>query len=222
MDQNLTKIRHDRSVKDFPHLQLDDDEYVEMVYGRSRNSLLLSYAGLGLITAGILLVMLLLLVSEVFADDINFGFVLIVLLIIVAVDFVAGAVITMVENGNKLYFTNKRLIQVMVTMPIFESQRSVNLSGISHVDYDQNTILERILHYGTLRFTTHEKNIMVLEDMAPKPANTLFKDNSGNVYTFPRISLTHQDLEKINNLLTDAPKMGHKFSENITELDHDI
>lgn len=221
MDQNLTKIRHDRSLKDFPKLRLDEDEYVEMVFGRSKNSLLFSLAGLGLITAVILLVMLLLLVSEIVAGDMGISFILIVLLILAATDFIAATFIYMVEKGNQLFFTNKRLIQIMVNIPFLESQRSVNLSGISHIDYDQNTILERILHLGTLKFSTHEKNVMILEDEAPKPAVTLFRDNSGNVFTFPKVNVSHQQLEEINELVTNAPKLGHKMSENITELDHD-
>ena len=32
MEESLTKIRHDRSKKDFPEMKLDDDEYVEFLY----------------------------------------------------------------------------------------------------------------------------------------------------------------------------------------------
>ena len=32
MDNNLAKIRHERSVKDFPGLKLEDDEYVEFAF----------------------------------------------------------------------------------------------------------------------------------------------------------------------------------------------
>ena len=46
MNQNLTQIRHERSLKDFPELTLDEDEYVVTSFGRSRNSLLLSLGGL--------------------------------------------------------------------------------------------------------------------------------------------------------------------------------
>ena len=221
MNQNLTQIRHERSLKDFPELTLDEDEYVITSFGRSRNSLLLSLGGLAAATAAILVVMLLLMVSEIIADDMSMSFILIVLLIVVAVDLLAATIITKVEKGNKLIFTNKRLIQIMVNPPFLEAQRSINLGGISHFDYDQNTIFERLLGFGTLKFTTHEKNIMVLEDMAPKPANTLFKDNSGNVYTFTHVAVTHQDLETINQLITDAPKSNHKFSENTIELDRE-
>ena len=222
MDQNLTRIRHERSKKDFPKLQLDDDEYVEMYFTRSPKSLMLSLAEVGGISAIILLLLLLLLLSEMVAGDMAISFMLIVLVILVAVDFIAVSVIWMVEKGNKLFFTNKRLIQIMVTLPIFESVRSVNLSGIGHADYDQNTIMDRIMHYGTLKFSTHEKNVMMLEDEAPKPAVTLFRDNSGNVYTFPKVEVSPKQIEQMNEIISNAPKMGHKFSEDITELNHDI
>ena len=36
MDEGLGKIRHDRSVKDFPFLKLEDDEYVEFAFKRAK------------------------------------------------------------------------------------------------------------------------------------------------------------------------------------------
>ena len=32
MDDALVKVRHERSVKDFPNIRLDDDEYVEFAF----------------------------------------------------------------------------------------------------------------------------------------------------------------------------------------------
>lgn len=221
MNPNLTLIRHERSEKDYPGLDLDDDEYVEMVFTRSRNSLLLSLGSIAALTVLLLVCFLFLLISELFDGDASIGFVLILLAILVGVDFIAVTIVMKVERGNKLFLTNKRLIQIIVNMPIFESKRSVNLGGIGHVDYDQNTLIERVLHFGTLKFSTHEKNVMILENEAPKPAVSLFKDDSGNVFAFPKVAVTHQQLEQINDLIDNAPKVSHKFSENITELDRD-
>ena len=36
MDENLAKIRHERSKKDFPGLRLDEDEYVEFAFRRAK------------------------------------------------------------------------------------------------------------------------------------------------------------------------------------------
>ena len=36
MDENLLKIRHERSKKDFPNLRLDEGEYVEFAFRRAK------------------------------------------------------------------------------------------------------------------------------------------------------------------------------------------
>ena len=222
MDKNLAMIRHERSKKDFPKLQLDDDEYVELAFGRARNGLLLAWAGIGAIIALVLLVLLLLLVSEIVADDVSVGFLLSTVCMLAIVAIVAGWAVTVVDRSNKLFFTNKRMIQIVANFPLFESERSVNLSGIHKVQFTQDSFIERLLGIGTLKFSTHEKNVMMLEDEAPKPAVTLFRDNSGNVYTFPKVEVSPKQIEQMNEIISNAPKMGHKFSEDITELNHDI
>ena len=218
MDQNLAKIRHDRSVKDFPRLHLDDDEYIELVFGRAKNSLYLAWGGLAVVTVLILLLLLLLLISEIVADDMGVNLLMIVLVALVLADFIGGSIISKIHYGNKLFLTNKRLIQTIVTIPFLESERSINLDGINRVSYEQNSIIQRFLHFGNLQFSTHEKNVMILEDVAPKPAVEVLKDNSGAVYAFKNVEVSHEQLDEINQLISNAPKLGHKFTESITEL----
>ena len=46
MDKSLNKIRHERSKRDFPGLKLEDDEFVEFAFSRSKICLLLIQSGL--------------------------------------------------------------------------------------------------------------------------------------------------------------------------------
>ena len=41
MDENLAKIRHERSKKDFPGLSLEDGEYVEFAFSRAKICLMM-------------------------------------------------------------------------------------------------------------------------------------------------------------------------------------
>ena len=36
MDENLAKIRHERSKKDFPGIAFEDGEYIEFAFTRAR------------------------------------------------------------------------------------------------------------------------------------------------------------------------------------------
>ena len=222
MDQNLARIRHERSKKDFPKLQLDDDEYVELVFGRAKNSLLLAWGCIAGVVVVVLLALLLLLVSEAVADDMALGFFLLIVLVLAVVAIVAGIAVSAVHYGNKLYLTNKRLIQIIVTIPLFESERSINLEAVHKVDYERTSLIERILKFGTLKFSTHEKNVMVLENQTMKSALDVFKDNTGSVYVFKDVDISNQDLDEINQLISNAPKMGHKSAENVVQLNTDL
>ena len=55
MDEGLTRIRHERSVKDFPFLELEENEYVEYAFKRARIWLNLILGGLG---AGLIFILL--------------------------------------------------------------------------------------------------------------------------------------------------------------------
>lgn len=222
MDKNLTMIRHERSKKDFPKLQLNDDEYVEFAYGRDRKSLLFAWGIIAAGVAGVLLVLLLLLVSEIVADDMSIGFLLTTMLALAAFALVAGWCTSVVYRGNKIYFTNQRLIQTIVNIPLFEDTRSVNLEGIHKVEFEQNNLVEHILGYGSLKISTHEKNVMVLESREMRSAAQVFNDNTGSVYVFKDVSITSHDLNQINDLISNAPKIGHKEVEDIKGLNPDI
>ena len=55
MDENLVRIRHARSKKDFPFLKLEDDEYVEFALQRSRLCLMAIFGG---VAAGLVVILL--------------------------------------------------------------------------------------------------------------------------------------------------------------------
>ncbi len=213
MDSNLLRIRHERSKKDFPKLNLEDDEFVEMAFGRAKNSLLFAWAKVGGLAVIVLLVLLLLMVSEIVADENGIGFFLILTLALALVLIGTVMAVTAVHYGNKLFFTNKRVIQIVVNMPFLENERIVNLGAVQEVTYAQTSPVEKMLGFGTLKLSTHEKNIMILDNQTPQSALNIFNDNSGNVYTFKDVAMTQQQINEVNELISKAPKLDHKIVE---------
>ena len=61
MKNDLVKLRHARSTKDFPGLKLEDNEFVELVIRRSKIGLILIWAGMAL--GGIVLMAMLFLIA---------------------------------------------------------------------------------------------------------------------------------------------------------------
>ena len=84
MDENLVKIRHARSEKDFPFLKLEDDEYVEFAFKRAKICYMLIF---GAVAGGLAIILFAFLVvllgqASIDASGRNFMYILLVLLII--------------------------------------------------------------------------------------------------------------------------------------------
>ena len=82
MDKNLIKIRHDRSVKDFPFLKLEEDEYVEFSFKRAKICYMLIFGGVAAALIVVLAVFLLVLMSQSTLDTMarNFMYILLAVL----------------------------------------------------------------------------------------------------------------------------------------------
>ena len=110
MDDALVKVRHERSVKDFPNIRLDDDEYVEFAFSRAKICLL---GILGSVAGGLILVLLaflFVLMQQEKLDEMGRNFLFIVLFALLASALLIGAIALKVYNGNKLIITNKHAI----------------------------------------------------------------------------------------------------------------
>ena len=79
MDESLSKIRHERSKRDFPGLRLDEGEYVEFFFKRAKVCL---YAILGGVFFGLVIILfgfLLVLLGQSMIDDMGRNFMFIIL-----------------------------------------------------------------------------------------------------------------------------------------------
>lgn len=185
MDENLAKIRHERSKKDFPMLTLEDDEYVEYAFKRASICLMLIMAGTGIGVIIILLGFLLVLLGQSMIDEMGKRFLFIMLFALFASVVVIRIVALKTYRGNRLFITNQRVIQLLMTSLVSSSVNAIDLTGVEDVSFHQDGIMPRIFHYGTLRLATV---------------------GDETTYTFKYSDITPEDMKAISKMITDAKK----------------
>lgn len=189
MDEGLARIRHERSVKDFPFLKLEDNEYVEYAFKRAKIWLHLILGGLGAGLIFILLAFLLVLMGQDTLDGVGISFLYIILGSLVAAVFIAGIFTMIVYNGNKLFITNKHVIQMIMVSPLSSSFNMIDLSSIEDTSFSQDGILQKMFGYGTFRLST------VGEE---------------TTYTFKKSDITTEEVKAISKLVTSAKSRDEK------------
>ncbi|MBQ6410210.1 MAG: hypothetical protein Q4F58_01545 [Candidatus Saccharibacteria bacterium] len=189
MDEGLVKIRHERSVKDFPFLKLEDNEYVEFAFKRARIwlNLILGSLAAGLIL--ILLAFLLVLMGQSSIDSTGVSFLWIILGALLAAVLLAGLFTIIVYRGNKLFVTNKHVIQMTMVSPLANSLNMIDLASIEDTSFSQNGIMQKIFGYGTFRLST------VGEE---------------TTYTFKNSDITQEELRAVSKLVTLAKTADDK------------
>ena len=192
MDESLAKIRHERSKKDFPGLRLEDDEYVEFAFKRAKICLLLIFGGAGLGLAVVLLAFLLVLMGQSMIDEMGRNFLYIILAALLAAAVIIGLVSLTVHRGNKLFITNRRAIQMVMTSPVVNSVNIIDLSSVEDASFRQENLLQSLFHYGTLRLSTV---------------------GDETTYTFKYSDITGEQLKEVTDLISNAKKHGRKKKE---------
>ncbi len=189
MDENLAKIRHERSKKDFPMLNLEDDEYVEFAFRRATICLMLILVGTGLGVIILLLGFLLVLLGQSMIDDMGKNFLFLMLFALLAAVVIIRIVAIKTYRGNRLFVTNKKVVQYLMTSLVSSSVNSIDLGGVEDVSFRQDGILPRLFHYGTLRLAT------VGEE---------------TTYTFKYSDISSEDLKALSKLVNDSKNKDHK------------
>ena len=185
MDEGLTKIRHERSKKDFPFLKLENDEYVEYAFSRARICLGMIFGGVAVGVIVILLAFLLVLLGQNSLDDMGRNFMYVLLAALVIVALMIGIVALVVYRGNRLFITNKHAIQLVMKSPVATSINMIDLQSIEDASFHQNGILQKVFHYGTFRLSTV---------------------GDETTYTFDYSDISPTELREVAQLITDAKK----------------
>ncbi len=185
MDEGLAKIRHGRSRKDFPFLKLEDDEYVEFALSRSKISLLITLGAIAVGLAVALALFLFVLMGQPTLDDMGRNFLYIILSALIIAAILAALVALMIYRGNKLFITNRHVIQMVMSSPVATSTNIIDLSSIEDASFSQNGIMQKLFHYGTFRLATV---------------------GDETTYTFPYSDISQVELKEVSKLISEAKK----------------
>lgn len=183
MDEGLARIRHERSMKDFPFLELEDNEYVEYAFRRAKIWLHLILGGLAAGLIFILLAFLLVLLGQDTLDGIGISFLYIMLGAMIAAVFLAGLFTMIVYKGNRLFITDRHVIQMVMLSPLSSSFNMIDLSSIEDTSFSQDGIWQKIFKYGTFRLSTV---------------------GDETTYTFKKSDITTEELKAISKLVSRA------------------
>ncbi len=154
MDESLAKIRHERSVRDFPELRLEDDEYVEFAFRRARVCLLMILGGTAAGLIFILLAFLLVLMSQTRIDEMGKRFLFILLFALLAAALIIATVALRIHRNNKLFITNKHVTQFVMDSLVSSSINIIDLASVEDASFRQDTLMQNLFHYGTFRLST--------------------------------------------------------------------
>lgn len=193
MDESLAKIRHDRSVKDFPGLRLEDDEYVEFYFRRAKVCLWAIWGGTFFGLVFILLAFLLVLLGQSRLDEMGVNFMYIILFALLAAALLICVISLKVYKGNKLFITNRRVIQFVMDSLVSTSINIIDLVSIEDASFRQESLLQKMFHFGILRLSTV---------------------GDETTYTFKYSDIKPEELKAVTDLISQAKKANKLAKED--------
>lgn len=183
MDENLAKIRHERSKRDFPGLKLDDDEYVEYFFKRAKICLWVIFGTTFVGLVIVLLAFLFILMNQSSIDEMGRNFMFIMLFALLAAALLICVISLRIYNGNRLYISNKHVMQMVMNTPLSTSVNIIDLESVEDASFRQDGFFQKLFHYGTFRLAT------VGEE---------------TTYTFTYSDITPEELKGVTELITNA------------------
>lgn len=195
MKKELEKLRHARSAKDFPNIDLEEDEHVVVAMTRTKLGLL----GIWLFAAIVIILITTILIVMANNPTVS-GFLDAVgsesakyLYIIVGLIYLIILMVTIcshvVYRDNRMYVTNKRAIQVIRTSLFSGSTNVIELQRIEDVSFKQEGFFDTIFNVGTLRMSTV---------------------GNETTYTFELLDTPHDEVATISKLVSDSHEHPHE------------
>ena len=170
------RLKHQKSAKIYPELNLSEGEYVITAVTRHP---------IGLIVP-ILLGMLLIVAALIFFTQVdsmsNFIFstqklnsetVFFPVMMFICAVFLANYVVYTVYKKNKLFLTNESLIQHIQTTIFSKKERAISLMDIEDVSFTQKGVMQSIFNYGSIRLSTEGEGATYSFSYASNPKETV-------------------------------------------------
>lgn len=159
-EQELTpevKERHEKSMRDYPHLNLSPGEYIVSAVRRHPIGLVVP-VGLTMflvaLVASIVINYTLIVESMGLLTPPPLGAVAIVGLLLIILFGIGGYIAVWVYVNNKFFLTNESVIQELQTSLFIRKEQTVSLANIEDASFDQRGILQMMFNYGKIRLST--------------------------------------------------------------------
>ena len=174
-DLEVIRNRHEESLRKFPQVKIDDDEYVVMSLRRHWIGLLGVF-----LTTFILFVLLVSAwilicytpnrfeIPEQMKTNLSLIFAPLSALVLVA-----GYIGYSTYVSNKLFVTNERVVQWIVKGLLERKSQVINLEAIEDIGFSQSGLLQHIFNYGTVRMSTTGDESTYTFNFASFPAKTV-------------------------------------------------
>ena len=174
-DLEVIKNRHEESIRKFPQVKIDDDEYVVMSLRRHWIGLLGVF-----LTTFILFVLLVSAwilicytpnrfeIPEQMKTNLSLIFAPLSALVLVA-----GYIGYSTYVSNKLFVTNERVVQWIVKGLLERKSQVINLEAVEDISFSQSGLLQHIFNYGTVRMSTTGDESTYTFNFTSSPAKTV-------------------------------------------------
>ena len=194
MKEDLIKLHHARSQKDFPGLNLEEGEYVEFDIRRAPIGLTLIW-GLAFVAIFVLSLCLTLMWTDkntaatLGLNNAAVSYLYLIIFILLGVSVMAAFIGQHVYRSNRLVVSNNRLFHYEAMSLFSRSTNVIDLSSIEDVSYRQVGLMDHMFHMGTIRLST------VGEE---------------TTYTFKYASIPKKELDEITHLVHIAKEAKKK------------
>ncbi|MDO4219632.1 MAG: PH domain-containing protein [Candidatus Saccharibacteria bacterium] len=188
MKKELAQVKHARSAKDFPEIDLEENEYVVLHIKRAPVGVAMIWIVVGLMIFVLSLALITLSNNNVLENTMfvinsaSLHYLRLAILTIYAIVIFAGFVGQSIYNQNQMYITNLRAVQKQRTSLFANSTNIIKLSRIEDVSWRQKSLFDHVFNIGTLRMST------VGEE---------------TTYTFPWLATPQDEVKIISHLVAE-------------------
>ena len=191
MKEELAQVKHARSAKDYPDLNLEADEHVVLHLKRSLIGIIAIWTMVALCII-ILSLALILIANNIKVDqtlltinDASLHYLRIAIFALYTVIVAGGIIGQSIYNANEMFITNQRAIQKSRSSLFANSTNIIELRRIEDVSFRQQTLIDHLVQIGTLRMSTV---------------------GDETTYTFKYLDTPHDEVKIISHLVYENKK----------------
>ena len=160
MKDELAQVKHARSEKDYPEIDLEADEHVVLHLKRSRVGIIGIWAMVAFCVV-ILSLALIMIANNIkinetvlVINDTSLGYLRIGIFALYAIILAGGIIGQSIYNANEMYITNHRAIQKSRSSLFANSTNIIELRRIEDVSFRQESLFDHLFQIGILRMST--------------------------------------------------------------------